>query len=392
MYKALLTFQRGFFFDYSQLLRRRRTHGVLLVFSCEMQGSASRSLFKSVFMSTNNILPLNKVGINDVELVGGKNASLGEMLQHLSKIGINIPNGFVITVNAFNQFIEFNGLDKNLRDRISEIDYNNVESLRRAGLQVRSLIRNSKFPSALSAEIIEAYYNLSQSYGQENTDVAVRSSATAEDLPDASFAGQQETYLNVRGPAALMNAVRNCFASLFTDRAISYRADRGFDHFAVALCVCVQKMVRSDLGSSGVAFSLDTESGFKDAVVINASYGLGELIVQGTVSPDEYIVFKPLLKNGFCSIIEKKLGNKDKMMVYGEGGDPRVSIISTETKARERFCLDDETIIKLANCVSLIEEHYSTLHKRWTPMDVEWAVDGISKELFIVQARPETID
>ena len=339
----------------------------------------------------NCTLPLKKVNLDDINLVGGKNASLGEMIQNLSALGIKIPNGFVITVNAYYEFIRYNELEKNIHELIQKLDPENIEALRRTGMQVRQLILNGRFPKELSAEIILAYEELSKEYGQEGTDVAVRSSATAEDLPDASFAGQQETFLNVRGPASLMDAIRKCFASLFTDRAISYRHNFNYDHFEVALSVCVQKMVRSDLGSSGVAFSLDTESGFKDAVVINASYGLGELIVQGTVSPDEYIVFKPLLKNGFCSIIEKKLGNKDKMMVYGEGGDHRVSIISTETKARERFCLDDETIIKLANCVSLIEEHYSTLHKRWTPMDVEWAVDGISKELFIVQARPETI-
>jgi pyruvate,water dikinase len=274
---------------------------------------------------------------------------------------------------------------------VQAIDFDHVESLRRAGLQVRQLIRNSKFPSNLSAAIIEAYHRLSSQYDQTDTDVAVRSSATAEDLPDASFAGQQETYLNVRGPAALMDSVRNCFASLFTDRAISYRENFRFDHFEVGLSVCVQKMVRSDLGVSGVAFSLDTESGFRDAVVINGSYGLGEMIVQGAISPDEFIVFKPALKNGFASIIEKKLGSKDKLMVYGDDPDERVKVIPVERSLQQRFCLDEEMILKLSHWVCLIEEYYSRLKDRWCPMDVEWAVDGLSGELFIVQARPETI-
>lgn len=339
----------------------------------------------------NYILSLNQVGINDIEKVGGKNASLGQMIQHLSPLGIKIPNGFVITVEAYRNFIDHNNLDDAIRKIIQQIDFNNIESLRRGGLQIRQLIRNSRFPSELSNQIIEKYHTLSAEYDQETTDVAVRSSATAEDLPDASFAGQQDTYLNVRGPAALIDSVRNCFASLFTDRAISYRENFKYDHFLVGLSVCVQKMVRSDLGASGVAFSLDTESGFKNAVIINASFGLGEMIVQGSVSPDEYIVFKPTLEKGFASIIEKKMGVKDKMMVYGDDPDERVKIIPTEKSLVNRFCLKDETILKLASWVIQIEKYYSTLRAKWTPMDVEWAIDGLSKELFIVQARPETI-
>ena len=341
-------------------------------------------------MST-NIVQLHQVGIKDIDLVGGKNASLGEMLQHLTKLGVNIPNGFVITVNAYEEFIQFNELDEKIRALVQQIDYTSVESLRRAGLQIRNLIRNGRFPAALSNEIINCYYELSEKYGQEGTDVAVRSSATAEDLPDASFAGQQETYLNVRGPAALMDSVRNCFASLFTDRAISYRENFKYDHFAVGLSVCIQKMVRSDLGSSGVAFSLDTESGFKDVVVINGSYGLGEMVVQGSVSPDEFIVFKPALKEGYHSIIEKKLGNKDQMMVYGDDPDERVKIIKVDKASQEQFCLDNEKIMQLSRWVMHIENYYSALNNQWCPMDVEWAVDGITNELFIVQARPETI-
>jgi pyruvate,water dikinase len=334
---------------------------------------------------------LNKVGLADIEHVGGKNASLGEMLQNLTQLGIQIPNGFVITVAAYREFIRYNNLDEAIRNIINQIKLDDIESLRRGGLQARQLLKNAKFPRDLSDAIIEKYYELSKTYGQEMTDVAVRSSATAEDLPDASFAGQQETYLNVRGPAPLMNAVRNCFASIFTDRAISYRQSFGYDHFSIGLSVCIQKMVRSDLGASGVAFSLDTESGFKDVVVINASYGLGEMIVQGSVSPDEYIVFKPTLQKGFSSIIEKKLGKKDKMMVYGDNPDERVQVIQVERPLQQRYCLKNERIIQLAQWVTKIETYYSKLKGYWCPMDVEWAVDGLSKELFIVQARPETI-
>jgi len=337
------------------------------------------------------ILPLNKVGINDIDKVGGKNASLGEMIQNLSALGINIPNGFVITVAAYRKFLEENKLQTTIREIIDKIDYDNIESLRRGGLQVRQLLKNSRFPKELSELIITAYFELSKTYDQDVTDVAVRSSATAEDLPDASFAGQQETYLNVRGPAQLIDSVRNCFASLFTDRAISYRKSFGYDDFNIGLSVCIQKMVRSDLGASGVAFSIDTESGFKDAVVINSSFGLGEMIVQGSVSPDEYIVYKPTLKKGFASLIEKKMGVKDKMMVYGDDTDERVKVIYTEKGFRDRFSIKDETALKLAAWVVKIEEYYTRIKGRWTPMDVEWAVDGLTKDLFIVQARPETI-
>ncbi len=342
-------------------------------------------------MENKFILGLHQAGIRDIERVGGKNASLGEMIQHLGPLGIRIPSGFIITVEAYQSFIAFNQLADKISALIGEIDYENMESLRRAGLQVRNMIRNTKFPPELSQLIIEAYYRLSAEYGQDITDVAVRSSATAEDLPDASFAGQQETYLNVRGPAAIMDAVRNCFASLFTDRAISYRQNFGFDHFAIGISVCIQKMVRSDLGSSGVAFSLDTESGFKDAVVINGIFGLGELIVQGSISPDEFIVFKPLLQEDFVPIIEKKLGLKDQMMVYGDDPDERVKIIPVEKTVQYKFCLDDEKIMQLARWVATIEKYYTDLKGYWCPMDIEWAVDGMTHQLFIVQARPETI-
>jgi pyruvate, water dikinase len=337
------------------------------------------------------ILDLKEVGLDDIHIAGGKNASLGEMINHLSSMGIRIPGGFVITVNAYRKFIEVNNLDNEIRRLVGTIDFNSVESLRRAGLQIRQVIRNSKFPRELSDSIISAYRDLSAIYGQDVTDVAVRSSATAEDLPDASFAGQQETYLNVRGPAALMDSVRNCFASLFTDRAISYRESFNYDHFQVGLSVCVQKMVRSDLGVSGVAFSLDTESGFKDVVVVNGSYGLGEMIVQGSISPDEFIVFKPKLGSDHKPVIEKKLGVKDKMMVYGDDPDERVKVIPTEKTAQYRFCMNDEQVLQLARWVTQIETYYSSRKNRWCPMDVEWAIDGLTGELFVVQARPETI-
>lgn len=337
------------------------------------------------------ILDLDKVGLGDLQLVGGKNSSLGEMLQNLTKLGINIPNGFVVTVAAYRYFIEYNKLDEQIRSIVNAIDINNIESLRRAGLQARQLIKNGKFPKEIEEQIVEKYNQLSKTYNQEITDVAVRSSATAEDLPDASFAGQQETYLNVRGPESLLIAVRNCFASLFTDRAISYRQNFGYDHFNIGLSVGVQKMVRSDLASSGVAFSLDTESGFKDVVVINGSYGLGEMVVQGAISPDEFIVFKPTLKDDFTPIIEKKMGVKDKKMVYGDNPDERVKIIPTEKYAQKEFCITDEMALLLAKWVIEIEKYYSDLKGHWCPMDVEWAVDGLSKQLFIVQARPETV-
>ncbi len=342
-------------------------------------------------MNTPYILPLEQVGLKDLPQVGGKNASLGEMLQNLTKMGIEIPGGFVITVASYQKFIEENNLNDEIQRIIKETNINDIESLRRSGLAIRQLIRNGRFPKDLAELIIKEYKTLSEFHESENVDVAVRSSATAEDLPDASFAGQQESYLNVRGPAALINAIRNCFASLFTDRAISYRENFGYDHFSVLLSVTIQKMVRSDLASSGVAFSLDTESGFKDVVLINGSLGLGEMVVQGSVSPDEWLVFKPTLAKGFSSIIEKKLGNKDRMMVYGDNPDERVRIISTEKQMRESFCLTDSQVIQLSKWVVQIENYYSAKKGHWVPVDVEWAVDGINEQLYIVQARPETI-
>jgi len=342
-------------------------------------------------MNNRIILPLNGVGLGDIAQVGGKCASLGEMICNLTILGVQIPDGFVITTTAYWQFIEQSGLGTFIQQELARIDFDNVESLRRAGLSIRQAISNARFPKELSQPIIGAYEELSRQYNQPATDVAVRSSATAEDLPDASFAGQQETYLNVRGPAALIDAVRNCFASLFTDRAISYRKTFNYDVSTVGLSVCVQKMVRSDLAVSGVAFSLDTESGFKDIVMINGSYGLGEMIVQGAVSPDEYLVFKPARKAGAAAIIEKKPGAKDQKMIYGDHGDQRTRIIPTEESQRHRFCLNDAQILQLADWVIIIEDYYTKVKKKWCPVDIEWAIDGLSGQLFIVQARPETI-
>ncbi|PSL22812.1 phosphoenolpyruvate synthase [Chitinophaga ginsengisoli] len=342
-------------------------------------------------METRIVIPLQALGLEDIPIVGGKCASLGEMIANLSKAGINIPSGFAITTTAYYQFLRQSGLEEYIREQIEGIDFDSLVTLRRAGQRIRQAISNTKFPHELSTEIISAYMDLSREYGQDITDVAVRSSATTEDLPDASFAGQQETYLNVRGPAALIDAVRNCFASLFTDRAISYRQNFGYDHFSIGLSVCVQKMVRSDLGAAGVAFSLDTESGFKDVVVINGSFGLGEMVVQGAVSPDEFIVFKPALNGKFTPIIEKRLGIKDKMMIYGESNDQRTKVIPVERGNQQRFCLRDKQIMQLAEWVCKIEDYYTQLKGKWCPMDIEWAQDGLSNELFIVQARPETI-
>ena len=337
------------------------------------------------------ILDLKEVNLDMINEVGGKNASLGEMIQNLGE-RVRVPGGFVITVHAFKTYIEHNNLEERINKLLAALDPNDIIQLRRTGSNVRRMMADGRFPAELEEEITQRYRVLSEEHGNEATDVAVRSSATAEDLPDASFAGQQETFLNVRGCQALMASVKSCFASLFTDRAISYRAERGFDHRTVQLSVGVQKMVRSDLGASGVAFSIDTESGFKDAVIINGAYGLGELIVQGEISPDEFIVFKPTLKDpGLRPIIEKKMGQKHHKLVYGTTVTELVKRVPVHKKLVNKFCLKEKQIIKLARWVVEIEEYYSKKRGTWSPMDVEWALDGLSGELYIVQARPETI-
>ncbi|MEH2121705.1 phosphoenolpyruvate synthase [Nostoc sp.] len=335
------------------------------------------------------ILWFDEVGIADIPVVGGKNASLGEMIQQLTPKGINVPTGFATTAYAYRHFIQSAGLEAKLRQLFADLDVEDVKNLRERGKKARSLLIHTPFPVELREAIAKAYHSLGERYNAE-TDVAVRSSATAEDLPDASFAGQQETYLNVVGAEGVLAACHKCFASLFTDRAISYRHTKGFDHFSIALAVGVQKMVRSDLATSGVMFSIDTETGFKDAALITAAYGLGENVVQGSVNPDEYYVFKPTLKAGFRPIIDKKLGSKELKMIYDDGSKftKNVSVSSSE---RGKFALSDQEILQLANWACLIEDHYSKVHGIFTPMDIEWAKDGITNQLFIVQARPETV-
>lgn len=336
------------------------------------------------------VLDFNQVGIADVPIVGGKNASLGEMIQHLSSQGVSVPNGFATTAQAYRYFIESAGLEEKLRVLFADLDVEDVNALRSVGKQARMLMLQTPFPQDLQAAIAERYAALCNEYGAD-TDVAVRSSATAEDLPDASFAGQQETYLNVHGLKGVLDACHRCFASIFTDRAISYRQIKGFDHFNVALSVGVQKMVRSDLAASGVMFSIDTETGFKDVAFVTAAYGLGENVVQGAVNPDEYFVFKPTLKKGFQPIVRKRLGTKEIKMIYDIGGSKLTKNIPVPTSDRDLYAITDEEVLQLARWACIIEEHYTQVRGIYTPMDIEWAKDGITGDLFIVQARPETV-
>ena len=319
--------------------------------------------------------------IEDVPSVGGKNASLGEMIRSLGEKGVSVPGGFAVTAYAYKYMIEKAGIDVKIKEILSDLDTHDVHNLAERGQKIRELIKSTPIPPELEEDIRKHYREMEKRYG-ENVDVAVRSSATAEDLPDASFAGQQETYLNVKGGDELIENVRDCFASLFTNRAISYRVDKGFDHSSVYLSVGVQKMVRSDLASSGVIFSIDTESGFEDAVYITGAYGLGENVVQGTVNPDQFYVFKPTLKTGFRPILEKKVGSKEKRMIYGEKGTTQQEVSEEDKK---KFVITDDEVIKLAKWAVIIEDHYQK------PMDIEWAKDGNTGELFIVQARPETV-
>ena len=324
-----------------------------------------------------------EIGAKDLALVGGKNASLGEMIRTLGEKGINVPSGFAITAQAYRYAVERAGIGQKIVDALGGLDTGDMENLAKRGEQIRNLIRAAPCPPDLEEEIRAAYREMEQKYGS-NVDVAVRSSATGEDSPTASFAGQQATYLNVRGEDDILKKVMKCFASLFTNRAISYRVDKGFDHLRVYISVGVQKMVRSDLACSGVMFSIDTESGFSDVVYINAAYGLGENVAQGLVGPDQFYVFKPALKEGFRPIVEKKLGTKERRLVYKNDG------VGTEQKdvsleEQREFVLNDDEVLTLASWACAIEEHYGR------PMDIEWAKDGITGDLFIVQARPETV-
>jgi len=332
-----------------------------------------------------------EITIDDVPLVGGKNASLGEMYRELSGKGVKVPNGFAITADAYQYLLKEAGIEDEIKKILSDLNTHNVKNLQERGSKVRKIIRGAEFPKKLCDEIIHNYKKLSEEYDQKDVDVAVRSSATAEDLPDASFAGQQETYLNIHSEEELINACRRCFASLFTNRAISYREDKGFDHFSVYLSIAVQKMVRSDLASSGVMFSIDTESGFRDAVFITGSYGLGENVVQGAVNPDEFYVFKPTLLQAKRPILMKRLGDKKKKMVYTDDPKKPVKNIETEQKERNRYCVTENEVLELAKYAITIEKHYSDKAGKFKPMDIEWAKDGESNQLFIIQARPETV-
>ncbi|MEM1370463.1 MAG: PEP/pyruvate-binding domain-containing protein, partial [Cyanobacteria bacterium P01_H01_bin.15] len=339
------------------------------------------------------VLWFEAVGLSDVALVGGKNASLGEMIQQLSPKGVQVPSGFATTAYAYRYFLEQDDLKRKLQALFADLDADNLQNLRSRGKKARALILNTPFPPDLQSAIADAYFALCHRYGScpqiptsQNTeqfaesqsldcdtDVAVRSSATAEDLPDASFAGQQETYLNVHGVKNVLSACHKCFASLFTDRAISYRASRGFDHLEVALSVGVQKMVRADLAASGVMFSIDPETGFSNAVLITAAYGLGENVVQGAVNPDEFFVFKPTLKPGFHPILEKRLGSKHIRLVYDLGGSKLTKNTPVPEAERQKFAIADAEILTLARWATVIEEHYSTLRQTPTPMDIGWA-------------------
>jgi len=326
------------------------------------------------------------VGINDIEQVGGKNASLGEMYQHLSAEGIKVPNGFATSAEAYHYYISHNNLEDKVRKALENLDTHDINALALVGRQIRSWVLHAEMPEDLAAEIVSAYEQMGEEYG-EYLDVAVRSSATAEDLPGASFAGQQETYLNISGRRNLLLTCKRVYASLFTDRAISYRVDKGFSHMDVALSIGVQKMVRADSGSSGVMFTIDTESGFEDVVLINAAWGLGENVVQGAVNPDEFYVFKSTLNTNHSPIIRRQLGEKAIKMIYSHDTTAGLSTRNVEVSVEDqsRFSISDEDVLELARYAVSIEKHY----KR--PMDIEWAKDGETGELFILQARPETV-
>ena len=336
------------------------------------------------------VLDLSEVGAGDVALVGGKCASLGELFRELTSQGVRAVDGFTTTSDAYHELLDTDGLRDRLKKLLKDLDVNDLDELARVGAEARQMMLDTPFPKEAETAILDSYHRLGERIGKKNCEVAVRSSATAEDLPDASFAGQQDTILNVRGEQRLIEACLECYASLWTDRAISYRTAKGFDHFDVALSIGIQPMVRSDLACSGVMFTLDTESGFRDAVVINGAWGLGEAVVQGMATPDEWIVFKPTLKLGFRPIVTRKLGVKEVKMVFNDDGVGTMVRPVVETQ-RNRFCLAGFEVLQLANWACAIEDHYSKLAGKPQPMDIEWAKDGITGELYILQARPETV-
>lgn len=331
------------------------------------------------------------VSLKDIPLVGGKNASLGEMFQALTPQGIQIPQGFIVTADAFTALIQANKLEEKIYSLLSKLNSQDTKELAKVGLKIRSLIRSADLPEDIQDEIRKNYHVLSRLAGVEELDVAVRSSATAEDLPGASFAGQQETFLNVRGDVDLISACRNCFASLFTDRAISYRVANGFEHSKVKLSIGIQEMVRSDLASSGVIFTLDTESGARNVILINSSYGLGENIVGGRVDPDEFVIQKSLLEKAERPILRRKVGSKQLRMVYSGHGSRSTKNIEVSKADQRKLSINDDDVMTLAKWSLEIEKYYSKLNQHETPMDIEWAKDGRTGNLFILQARPETV-
>ena len=331
----------------------------------------------------------SELGIKDVPIVGGKNASLGEMFTNLTNKGVQVPDGFAISAHAYDHFVETTDTKKKIVSILEGLDTKDIQELATRGKKIRTLLRSTPLPQDLSKAITAAYDEMCQKYNVKNVDTAVRSSATAEDLPDASFAGQQETYLNVTGHKALLESSRDCFASLFTNRAIAYRQEKDFDHFSVALSIAVQKMVRSDLSAAGVMFSIDTESGFRDAIYITGGYGLGENVVQGAINPDEWYVHKSSIVQDKKAIIYSLLGGKQQRMIYTKSGGTENIDVSQEE--RDKFCIDEDDVYKLAKWAKIIEDHYSEEAGYDKPMDMEWAKDGESGELFIVQARPETV-
>ncbi len=335
----------------------------------------------------NFIIWFKDLSIKDVPIVGGKNAALGEMYSKLTPLGIKVPNGFAITAQAYYYFIKKTRLEEKIVQILKNLNTHNIKDLKERGRKIRQLILKAEFQPEIQSEIIKNYRYLEELEGK-NISVAVRSSATAEDLPTASFAGQQETYLNIKGEKNLIIAVKKCIASLFTDRAISYRQDKGFSLSDVALSVGVQKMVRSDLASSGVAFTIDPETGFDKVIIINGSFGLGETIVKGQVVPDEFIVFKPTLEKNYPAIISKNLGQKNIKLIYSKNGTKKIKV---PQKDQNTFCLKDEEILELAKLCLKIEKHFSKEYNLYRPMDIEWAKDGQTNEIFIVQARPETV-
>ena len=333
-----------------------------------------------------NVIAFEELRIDQIEQVGGKNASLGEMIRELGALGVQVPGGFATSADAFRGFLRHNNLAERIRDRLAGLDIEDVNALARAGAEIRDWILAGELPPELEQDIRAAYAELAGDDAE--CAVAVRSSATAEDLPDASFAGQQETYLNVRGIERVLESVKAVFASLYNDRAITYRVHHGFDHGQVALSAGVQRMVRSDCGASGVVFTLDTETGFRDVVFVTAAYGLGETVVQGAVNPDEYYVHKPMLEQGKLAVLQRNLGSKAIQMIYrdtSDGGKP-VEIIDTPPEQRQRFVLGDKQVMELARQAVTIEKHYGR------PMDIEWALDGVDGRIYIVQARPETVE